>query len=306
GGEAAAVAENGGGRATGGRGGARLQQSVDGDHRVQPDPGGGRTGAQPVEGCDHANPVGGGSGGGDHAAAAGLQPEVDPVAAGDRFERCDDEHRHHAAAADRGGYRDTDGAGAGSGDGESGSGASGAGDHEPGGECAGRDAERGQADAGNGKRGIGRGVRARSRAGAAGTLRDAGGERHGNRDDGGHAGAYLRTLFHDQGSGQGDGSGTVDGVRNCETEWRGRVGVQRAESGGDVQGIFSADRSAGGRGRSGEEAGGSAAGNGDDSAGGRRRTAAAIGRVGVGRERLQSIGGGGHGGRSGAVPEQSQ
>ena len=72
---------------------------------------------------------------------------------------------------------------------------------------------------GNLKRGGGRGIGTRSRPGP-GALRHAEGDRHRQWNGCGYALPHLRTIFHDQTGGQGNGAWAGDSVRNREAERR--------------------------------------------------------------------------------------
>ena len=69
------------------------------------------------------------------------------------------------------------------------------------------------------------------------TVRDARGQRHWLRHERNDAGAHLRAVLHDKGTRQGDRPRTRDGVRDRQTERWLHLGVQRAWSRIDLQGL---------------------------------------------------------------------
>ena len=58
-----------------------------------------------------------------------------------------------------------------------------------------------------------------------GTVRDAGGQRHGARDERGGQGAYLRAVLHHEGAGERNGPGSCDDLRRGTSSGRLHRGV---------------------------------------------------------------------------------
>ncbi len=78
----------------------------------------------------------------------------------------------------------------------------------------------------------------RTDAREAGSLCAVGGERHRRRDRRGDPAANLRAVLHDQGNRKGDGAGIGDRLRDRHAVRRLHLGLQRARSRNDVQGLF--------------------------------------------------------------------
>src|SRR5207249_1787698 len=161
------------------------------------------------------------------APAAGVQPPAGAAADGARGQQAGLGPREDAAPAPGRRRRAQHAARTHHGAGQGRSRSARASGHEPGRERARRDAERGQAHAGDRQRGFGRTVRRRPLPGPRGPVRDARGLGHRHRDERRNPGPHVRAVLHDQGEGQRHGSGARHRLRHHQAEWRIHLGVQR-------------------------------------------------------------------------------
>ena len=161
---------------------------------------------------------------GAHAAAARLQPEADPAAAGARSERGRDPCRGAAAAPDRRAHRARDRARPRARPRQRRPRTARAGDPEPGPQRPRRDAGRRQADDRDGQRRPGRRVRVAARRRVARPARDAGRQRHRRRHGRRDAGADLRAVLHDQAPRRRHRARARDGLRHRQRRAAARSG----------------------------------------------------------------------------------
>src|SRR5712691_7878909 len=161
--------------------------------------------------------------------------DVDQIRKAAEGDRC--RHGEAAQAADRRGHPADHGACPRSGSGESRPRPDRADHHQPRGERPRRNADRGAPDHQSEQRGHGRGLRPRSRARQPGPLRHARAVRYGNRHGRADQGPDLRAVLYDKGTGQGHGVGPCHGVRNREAVGRIHLGVLRARSRDELQGL---------------------------------------------------------------------
>ena len=248
-GPAPAGDEDGGGGPPGGGRGARLQQPADGDHGVQRTPA-----AEDREGIPDAqgsggDQAGGGAGGVADAAAAGVLPEADhraeggapgPPGGGDAQDADAPDRREHRVA---GHHRQIPGIGEGR------PGAVPADPDEPGGERPGCDAGRREDRDRDRERGPGRRVLCPPSLRETRAVRDAGGQRHGERDERRGQGAYLRAVLHHEGAGERNGAGPCDDLRRGEAGGWLHRGVLGGRDRDDLQGLPAACRGGGRRDR---------------------------------------------------------